>query len=396
MLYNRAAIIQSLLNLSNASNSVDNTTDYNDDEEGVSTDYTALVEGCWGTMFTLILLGTVGNVLSMVTLCTKRLRPQATSTSLQALAVADLLVLWTSLFSYNIYYLWMDEQTYLRTLFLYEPYIDVYVEPFYWMGLGMSSFITLTLTLQRFIAIWFPFGSRNYCTHTVNIVALLIVSLIPVTMTIPHFFYYDVIHVEYPTGINTTLEVAVAVLTDYGARDKYRCAYHAYIIPFLWYIIPWICLAVLNTLLLLQVRHSAKVAQDGRGRSELSKRHSRNLTVLLIVLVLTYMVLNLPKCVVVLIQVVQQSTKELCEAGSGNSAEYPETALEAADWVVSTLNNANSAVNFILYCLFGQIFRREFQRLFCRCQRRVSPHTDQGSRKSRTANTQQSMGHSVM
>ena len=85
------------------------------------------------------------------------------------------------------------------------------------------------------------------------------------------------------------------------------------------------------------------------------------------VALLVYMICNLPKCVLVFIRLVQESSEELCQPGSQGIQEYPRNTQEAAEWVVSVFNIANSAVNFILYSLLGQRFRKEFTRLFCRC-----------------------------
>ena len=108
-----------------------------DDRDPVT--YENVAKGCQIAMFVLAVIGTVTNVLSIVTLCSRSLRTQATSMGLIALAVADILVLVTCIFRYHVYYIFLDENQYLQAKFTRDAYFQVYIEPIYWMALGMSS-----------------------------------------------------------------------------------------------------------------------------------------------------------------------------------------------------------------------------------------------------------------
>ena len=57
-----------------------------------------VVYGCQISLLILVLIGVVGNVLSLVVMCGASLRLQPTSVCLQALAAADILVLLTCVF----------------------------------------------------------------------------------------------------------------------------------------------------------------------------------------------------------------------------------------------------------------------------------------------------------
>ena len=360
--------------------------------------YQSIVDGCMVALILLLILGTVGNVLSVVTLCTRGLRHQATSTCLVALAISDILVLFTSFLRFRAYYPFLTEEQYLNSKFEIEDYLDVYVEPFYWMALGMTSFIITLVTAERFLAIRFPFWVRRHWSRRRHVVTLVAAVMVPVLLTMPSFFYYQVEEVYLPF-LNRTAMIAMS--TEFGRNDKYRCVYLQYLIPFLWYVIPWLCLAVLNTLLLRHVKQSARVSHRNHvsspsslassshtvtvpSHSSASQRHSRNLTLLLVVLVLTYMVCNLPKCVLVFIRLIQESSEDLCEPGSQGIPENPQTPQQAAEWVVSVFNIANSAVNFLLYCVLGHKFRAEFSKALCPCCKcckipHVAPFSVKGS-----------------
>ena len=200
-----------------------------------------------------------------------------------------------------------------------------------------------------------------------SIAALFVVLAIPVSLTLPNFFYYTVETYYFPFA---NLTVKVAEITPFGERDNYRCVYFQYIIPLLWYIIPWIALATLNVLLVHQMMLSAKVSHGiGGTLHSASRKYNRNLTLLMVVIIISFLVFNLPKCITVFIRMIQTpSLDDVCAPGSSGNEYYPESTLDVAEWVVSVFNTANSSVNFIFYCVIGERFRREFRKIFCCCK----------------------------
>ncbi|ELT97882.1 hypothetical protein CAPTEDRAFT_188295 [Capitella teleta] len=331
-----------------------------------STGNEAVARGCQATLLALAMLGLITNTLSLITLCGRRMRQQSSSVGLMTLAIADIAVLLLATIRYHAYYLFLNDDQFLNVKLSIEAYLEVYVEPVYWMALGISSAVTVAVTTQRFIVIRFPFLVRRHASQALAVAGLVIVVLIPVALTLPHFFYYKVITVDF-LGIS----VRVIVLTDFGKTDAYRCVYLQYLLPILFYIVPWFHLAVTNTLLGHHVRASAaRVASTVGAPTD----HGRHLTRLLVILSAVFMLLHLPKCVILFVRLVDGSGS--CTAGSDGTVGSPESAIEVADWIATVLNVANSAVNFFLYCVFGERFRKEFAAKFlgCRCTRHVQIH----------------------
>ena len=143
------------------------------------------------------------------------------------------------------------------------------------------------------------------------------------------------------------------------------------------YIIPWIILAVMNVLLVHQVIKSTKASHGATASINSTKRkHNRNLTVVMIAIVIAFLLFNLPKCVTVFLRMLNDD--DACEPGSSGNEQVPETQLDRAEWIVSVFNTANSCFNFVFYCVIGERFRRQFKQMCCCCQRcskRVRPWT---------------------
>lgn len=174
-----------------------------------------------------------------------------TSACLQVLAVCDILVLLTAFFRYRVYHLFITDYQYIKSKFEFEAYLDVYLEPFYLITLGMTSFVILLVTFQRFIAIWYPFKVKRYCSRTVVVLGISCALLVPVLLTLPIFFCYRVVIVYFGP-----MEVHVTEITDFGQSNRYKCAFQKYMIPILWYMLPWTLLAVFNFLLWQHVKQS--------------------------------------------------------------------------------------------------------------------------------------------
>ena len=274
---------------------------------------------------------------------------------------------------YHLYYLFLTDDQYIKSVFTIDAYFDVYLEPVYWMSLGMTSFVTLLVTIERYVAIRFPLKMRTSCGGKMRAFLLALALVIPVAMTLPNFFYYTV-ETHHPPFSEYPIKVAES--TEFGKNDPYRCVYFKYIIPFLWYIIPWIVLAVLNILLVHQVMKSAKISHGASASigGATNRRHSRNLTIVMIAIVASFLLFNLPKCVTVFLRMLHDD--DACEPGSSGNEQRPETKLDRAEWIVSVLNTANSSFNFVFYCVIGERFRRQFQQMCCCCccqTKRVAP-----------------------
>ena len=317
-------------------------------------------------LFVLCLFGMVGNVLAFVTFSTKSVRKSTTSVYLRALAIADVFVLLTALFRYKSYKIFLTEENELDSVFFFDAYAEVYIEPLHWISLGSSSFITIALSLERYMAVKFPLFTKRSCSIPVVLTCITMIVITVISITSPNFASYEVVQIDF-IGITAH----VASLTKFGFESLFPCSFHNYIVPILWYIIPATFLTILNILLSVHVQKSTRIRVGLPGISN----PNRNLTVLIILIVSVYMVCNFPKCIFMFYTLVtQMSNNQACvEYTSKINAPDSKTFL-IIQVITELLNVLNSCMNFVVYCLVGTRFRRELKKLLsCRfCKQRQS------------------------
>ncbi|XP_060077679.1 galanin receptor 2b-like [Ylistrum balloti] len=321
-------------------------------------------------MFILIVLGIVANILAFIILSRKSVRRTTIAVYLRALSLADTFVLITAFFRYNTYNLFLTEAQDTYMVLHYSAYLDIYVEPFHWIALGVSSFVTLTLSIERFLAIRYPLTIRRSCTPFLVRVCIIGIIAIVIILTLPNFFSFRV----QKYHIANTSSLSVRVMTKLGRDTLYPCTYHVYIIPLLWYILPWILLATFNLLLFLQVRRSARI----RVGLPNIPNPNRNLSILILLIVIIYMVCNLPISIMVFYKLVNHMSengiciKETTSLSSPTSKEF-----DIINAVTEILNILNSCLNITVYCMVGTKFRRQLRDFLlctsCKPVNKVSP-----------------------
>ena len=205
----------------------------------------------------VIVSGTFGNILSIIVWSSKNLRRSTTSRYLSALGVVDNLVLLTAIFRYKTYRIFINDVSEEKAVSEVEPYFEVYVEPFHWISLGLSSFYLVALTVERYLVVKFSLKIKPYCTINVPICVLLTITLAVVLLTIPTFLDYEIRRVHFEEWNITTIEIFP---TEFKKNQIYTLIFHDFLIPILWYIVPWCILAVCNFLLVRHIKESAKVS----------------------------------------------------------------------------------------------------------------------------------------
>lgn len=302
----------------------------------------------------LVAIGLLGNILTIVILCRRSLRSQMTTKYLQLLVTSDLIVLCTSIVRYRVYLLNLDEIDYLKVTFQIEPYLSVYINPIHWMSLGITSLVILALTFQRYIAVKSPFYSRSFSKYNHLCIVTFVIG-IPSILTFPNWIAYDLKTWDFPI----IGKLVIANLKD--DLKSYICAFHSFILPIIWYIIPWIVVAITNILLVRQLRIATKVriAIVSSTHAARANSHNRSLTILLIAIVMIYMLLNLPKCILVIAG--WSRKKDPCLQADN---QIPSNIWEVAELIASVFNISNSSVNFVMYCLFSDNFRAEIIKIF--------------------------------
>ncbi|KAK7482276.1 hypothetical protein BaRGS_00026519 [Batillaria attramentaria] len=306
--------------------------------------------------------GVMGNILAFAVLSRKSMRSSNSATYLRCLAAVDACVLLLAILRYRSYYVLLEEASVIDMVLTFDPYVQVYVTPFFWVALGVSSFITLSLSIERYLAIRWPLTLKQRCTKSMVWVCIALIITAVFLVTFPHFLCYKLENAQFG---NMSI-VAIKLINTYLDARAYLHAYNNYILPIIWYMVPWVIVAVFNILLSIQVQKSSRIRVGIPNLVNLN----RNLSVLIILIVGMYMVCHFPRCILAFYCLVNH-----CSAsGMGQDVNTKTYYILVA--AADTLNILNSCLNIVVYCMTGSRFRQEVKRLvLCRsCCRQSTVH----------------------
>ncbi|CAH1784789.1 unnamed protein product [Owenia fusiformis] len=326
----------------------------------------------------LVFIGLVGNGVSFVILYREK-----TSTSmflLKALSSCDALYcLWYLMFApYSIAYEitpWIKNR---------ESNIVNWI-PFHFLKLGLVNYVLQTisiwlvvlLTIDRYIAICYPFRAKVLCTLNKVRIEVGVLIILSICFAIPKGFQN-----ASEMSVNACLRTPYVetVLTKFG--ESFGCAvvYNIILDGFLRYIIPVIMVLVMNILLIRVLTKAAANRVQMSSISETSQQDN-GITKMLVTVATVFLILILP-------QVGAKILKSLVYLSMKNkislSVNVSPTAVESVVLASNLALRLNSSINFILYIIVSQRFRKGFAQLF-RCSRVLkSDTTSSGSRTSST------------
>ncbi|ELU18805.1 hypothetical protein CAPTEDRAFT_210273 [Capitella teleta] len=304
----------------------------------------------------LVVIGTTGNTLSFLVLLRRRMRATAMYNFLLVLAVADTCVLWFSclrswvrtLTGFEVLHVSATSCKLLTFLFLTSTYL--------------SSWLIVLLTLDRFLAIWFPLEIQSkwsICQARLAAVALIILA----SLTNLHVFWTFGIY-ELSNGKACTFDHN-NVFMDQGFE---------YLKLMLYCFIPFVIVLTVNVLIIFKI-HQKRPHQKASWMSSSSSScpesrspHER-ISYLLMTVSITWLVLMLPYSLIGFVEVIHDSV-----------------ILRIACFM---LLYANHSINFFLYCLTGRKFRNELRAMMngvccCCSEQRRSSRRDSARSSART------------
>lgn len=320
-----------------------NTTFGNESQLSVSDfpDYrAAIVIWKWASPV-LIVVGTLGNTASIIVLTRRSFRNSTCMFYLTVLSCADLLVLYTGLLRFWIRSAFSVD---IRTLSIWSCKVHVFLVYF---AMDLSSWVLMTVTLDRCILVCFPFRSRLFTTmkRAPYILTTLVLLLVLVNS---HFF------------------ATVTVQNN-------NCTYESRLTMVVW---PWIDLVVCNlipflVMLFCSLLISRKILQtnkrvsvqrtrtisgeSGSAPNDNSKAaKSSSVTIMLLIIIFSFFLLTLP------LVGFNISYRYWIETATNSEL----ATLELVRTNFSMLLYTNHVIHFIC-CLSGRRFRREVRNLFC-------------------------------
>ncbi|KAL4227922.1 hypothetical protein ACF0H5_013361 [Mactra antiquata] len=302
----------------------------------------------------LILLGTVGNVLSILVLTRKSIRTSTTAVYLTVLACSDLSVLYSGLLrQWLIYQFEVD----VRKISEFGCKLNILLV---YSSLDFSAWILIAVTLERVISAWFPHNARSVCTKKSAVAFLITIGVFLLCLN-SHLLYGMTF--KYNTtenGSDIVVGKCVEVNPDYYDFFNKQwpwidlCAFCA---------IPSTVIVIGNGLILFKVLKSQKktkarivptIAGGSRQTTGNAGKQS-SMTAILFTLNVVFLISTSP------ISIYNVGYAYWADGAS------PELYAVLDLWwaVVNMLMYTNNSLNFLLYCLSGTKFRREVIRMFC-------------------------------
>ncbi|CAF0751765.1 unnamed protein product [Didymodactylos carnosus] len=290
--------------------------------------------------------GVTGNILAIIVLTKRRMIMSSTNNYLMILALVDIFYL----------LLTMTLNVAAHPCFIHRSsseIISTIARPIADWSSNASVWLTVTFTIERWVAITYPLQSRTWCTvyHARRIISgVLFAALIA---TLPSAFETKLVRVKNNQTNSYRIEAQHTSLLKSKLYQKFYFNFVTFAI--IW--IPLILLFIFNTILIVYVHRSKKSSQNSIDGIKLRRHHrttqneQRKTTIMLIAVVIVFTVCQIPQAISLTI-------------ASYNEELAISTKLLIYNNFANSLVALNASINFVLYCCFSDRFRSTFRSSF--------------------------------
>lgn len=308
---------------------------------------------------TTCLLGIVGNCVSFLILLDDKSTPIA-SFLLRLLAVADslFLALWYIQFSLRDM---LDMAGVHQSSLAVWMYVRLYTYPLLFACQTATMWMTVLIAVVRYLAVCWPYRALQMCQVPNVRRAAVTVAIGSFVYNLPRF-----LEVRLSTTDSDERRLYMFERTSIGSSSLYTVLYFDILYYCFNFILPLLILVLLSIKLTIAYRKLSR--RRNIFRSTRRSHHDPNITLIMIVVIVTFIVCNGPAR---LVQMVWRYKPQTCL-----SLEYVLMKLS------NVLEVLNSSTNFVIYCVFRRQFRQMVQMKICQ-YRRHAPETISLAARSR-------------
>ena len=214
-----------------------------------------------------------------------------------------------------------------------------------------STSLTIAMTFERFYGIIKPHKAASFNTVKKVKKIILCVALFSIVYNVPHLFI-------------TSVKGKSCIPFGNGKQVFYGLFYY-WLSLIVNYIIPFILLIKLNSVIIHTLRNRPMVGVTCQGQSQGQnegqrpkvKSSEKHIYVILLLVTFGFLILSTPSYVFCLLQMVYNYNRT-----PSSSAAY-----HLFMQIAGNMNYTNSGINFFLYVLSGRKFRSDLVKLFNSC-----------------------------
>ena len=312
----------------------------------------------------LLIGGTLGSCLSVMTLHSSMFRSSSTSFILTALAVTDAGVLNTGLLRR---WLLIQFNVDIRLLTAFGCKIHVLLT--YYLH-QLSSWTLILLTTERAISVWFPLKCKMLCSKRRAVGAWITVVILLFGLNAHFLVTFNLLQFTMTVNNQTVINV---YCTPYIQYYSFLMGPWYWIDDMIGSFIPFGLIFIGNSIIVFKIVSAQKSRSDQMRVVAKDSGKVSSTTVMLIVVSILFLLLSVP----------YDSYYLALAYGAVGQATQKEIAVGTlASTVCLLLYYTNNAINFILYFISGQKFRTAFISMFW-CRRGNSTHGDVTSHMTR-------------
>ncbi|CAH1775610.1 unnamed protein product [Owenia fusiformis] len=319
-------------------------------------------------------LGIIGNILSYAVLSKDKINTSIFT--LKVLAVIDtvhliLRMVTEPYFVAYSYTNWVNKTLDRNTSHEYAI-ATIYMRPLVEMAQMASAWTVVFLTLDRFIAICFPFKAINFCTMKIARLGVGSVVCFSVLYNIPVFFSMTPIWSEHKC---LHIWMVFRYLSAFGKNWYYRIVYEFILNLVFRTFGPVFLVFIMNVKLVHELIASRKRREKITSHTSTDNENKdRNITVTLISISFMFLICIIPMVGQKIFDIVVYLVLDV-KVNEGMAVElilseyshiYEASGIYGA--VVDLLLIVNSSINIIVYCWVRKEFARILMYLFCPCR----------------------------
>ena len=216
------------------------------------------------------------------------------------------------------------------------------IHPLTHIGMSCSIFMTLAISIERFLGICFPLKFPTQTRKAWFYIAP--VTIISIGINIPRFFDAVLVWEE---------EFPYYVATPFRTSEPYIRMYQTYFNISFTAIMPLLTMLYLNIRIIFKIRN----VQIKRFRSKEKMQKEANIFYILLSVVSTFFILYCPRIVVDIFEFLH--IEEIISCNKKRGHFQPTKLINCLIHISHFTSIFNSSINFFIYSFVGKSFRRE-------------------------------------